>query len=65
MSANNGSMITTYQSVLHKFNGFIPHSFTQLPNYSRQWLVAEIWNPMKEYAALNSCEESLKWQGMK
>ena len=38
-------MIATHQSILHKFNGFIPYPLTQLPNYSRQWFVAEVRDP--------------------
>ena len=38
-------MVTAHQSILHKIDWFIPYPHTQLPNYLRQWFVAEVWDP--------------------
>jgi hypothetical protein len=38
-------MITTHESTLHEIDGFILNPLTQLPNYSRQWFVADVWYP--------------------
>ena len=47
LSKSEGSniMMATHQSVLHKIDGLIPYPLTQIPNYSCQRTVADIWYP--------------------
>ena len=45
LNVNDKSIITTHQSILHKIDGFILYPLTQIPTYSRQWFIAEVWDP--------------------
>jgi hypothetical protein len=45
VNVKEGTIITTHESVLHKIDRFILYPLTQLPDYSRQWFIADVWYP--------------------